>query len=156
MRSNGMIIAGLLAASHGPAFAETATELQRSPQYQEDQRALAIIDNVPAEIRSCVWAVGFRHTWTTDEAKSRIDACQRIHNYYQVKQAIGDWLPVTAVIVFLALVIGFRRMIWALVIGIRRLIGAVLYDLFVYVLTFGIRLKKVLNHALKEATDRTR
>jgi hypothetical protein len=145
MRSNGMIIAGLLAVSHGPAFAETATELQQSPQYQEDQRALAIIDNVPAEIRSCVWAVGFRHTWTTDEAKSRIDACQRIHNYYQLKQAIGDWLPVTAVIVFLALVIGFRRMI-----------GAVLYDLFVYVLTFGIRLKKVLNHALKEAADRTR
>jgi hypothetical protein len=156
VRSKGLIIAGLLAVSHGPAFAETATELHRSPEYQEDQGALAILDNVPAEIRSCVWAVGFRHTWTIDEAKSRIDVCQRIHNYYQIKRAIGEWLPVTAVIVFLALVIGFRRMILALLIGFRRMIGAVFYDLFVYVLTLGIRLKKILNHALKEAADRTR
>jgi hypothetical protein len=91
-----------------------------------------------------------------DEAKSRTDVCQRIHNYYQIKRAIGEWLPVTAVIVFLALVIGFRRMILALLIGFRRMIGAVFYDLFVYVLTLGIRLKKILNHALKEAADRTR
>ncbi|MFZ3374311.1 MAG: hypothetical protein WA183_02025 [Chthoniobacterales bacterium] len=124
--------------------------LRRPPSYndplnQEDQRALAVLDSVPAEIRSCVWAVGFRHTWAIDEAKSRIDACQRIRNDYLLKQTIGDWLPVTAVIVFLALVIRFRRMI-----------GAVLYDMFVYVLTFGIRLKKVLNQALKEVADRTR
>jgi hypothetical protein len=145
MQSNGLIIAGLLAVSLGPALAETATELQRSPQYQEGQRALAVLDNVPAEIRSCVWAVGFRHTWTIDEAKSRTDACRRIRNDYLLKQTIGDWLPVAAVIVFLALVIGFRGKI-----------AAVFYNLFVCILAFGIRLKTFLNHALKEAADRTR
>ena len=145
MRSNVLIIAGLLAVSLDPALAETATELQRSPLYQEDQRALAVLDNVPAEIRSCVWAVGFRHTWTIDEAKSRIDACQRIRNDYLLKQTIGDWLPVVAVIVFLAFVIGFRGKI-----------ATVFYNLFVCILAYGIRLKTFLDRALKEAADRTR
>jgi hypothetical protein len=142
--ANRIIIAGLLALSCGSTFAETASELRRSPQYQEHERAVAILDNAPAEIHSCVWSRTFGHTWTVDEAKSRIAECQRIRNDYLLEQAIRDGVPVIAVVISLALAIGFRKRI-----------AARIYNLFVGILAFGILYKRFLDHAIKEAADRS-
>jgi hypothetical protein len=140
MTINGLIIAGLFALSCGTASAETASELQRSPQYQEHERAVTILDNAPAAIRSCVWEGVFRHTWTIEEAKSRIAECQLIRYTYLPRQLIKNGLPILAVIVCSALAFGFRRRI-----------AAGVYTLFVGILRIGIRIKRFLDHAVKEA-----
>jgi hypothetical protein len=140
MTINGLIIAGLFALSCGNAFAETASELQRSPQYQEHERAVAILDNAPAAIHSCVWEAAFRHTWTIEEAKSRIAECQVIRYTYLSRQVIENGLPILALIVSLALAFCFRRRI-----------AAGVYTLFVGILRIGIRIKRFLDHAVKEA-----
>jgi hypothetical protein len=114
------------------------------PQYQDHERALAILDNVPTEIRSCVWAGAFGDFRTLDEAKSRIAECQRISNDYLLKQAIKDGLPLLAVVISLALAIGFRRRI-----------AARIYNLFVGILASAIHMKRFLDHAIKEAADRS-
>jgi hypothetical protein len=140
MTINGLIIAGLFALSCGNAFAETASELQRSPQYQEHARAVAILDNAPAVIHSCVWEGAFRHTWTIEEAKSRIADCQLIRYTYLPRQVIENALPILAIIISSALVFGFRRRI-----------ATGVYTLFVSILRIGIRIKRFLDHAVKEA-----
>lgn len=143
--AKGTIIAGLLALSYGTALAETASELKQSPQYQDYERARALLDNVPDEIRSCAWRGTWGHTLTELAANSRIAECQRIQDDYLRNQAIRDWLPVFVAVISLALAIGFRRRI-----------AAGLYNLFVSILTLGIRVKRFFGHAIKEAADRTR
>ena len=138
--ANGLIIAGLFAVSCGTTFAETASELQRSPQYQENERAIAILDNVPAAIHSCVWEGTFRHTWTVEGVKSRIAECQLIRYTYLSRQLIKNGLPILVIIVSSALAFGFRRRI-----------AAGVYTLFVGILRIGIRIKRFLDRAVKEA-----
>jgi hypothetical protein len=67
-----------------------ASELHRSPQYQEDERATAILDNAPAEIHSCVWEGAFGHTWTIGEARGRIAEWQRSRDDYLRNGAIRE------------------------------------------------------------------
>jgi hypothetical protein len=138
--ANGFVIAGLFALSCGTAFAETARELHRSPQYQEHERAVAVLDNAPAEIRSCVWVGAFRHTWTLDEAKGRIAECQLIRYTHLPQQVIKNGMPILAVVISLAFAVSFRRRI-----------AAGVYTLFVGILRIGIRIKRFLDHAVREA-----
>jgi hypothetical protein len=137
------MISSLLWLCCGTVFAETASELRQSSQYQDHMRALALLDQVSNEIRSCVGRSTWGHMLTEAEVKSRIPECKNIRDDYLLKQAIRNWLPVFTAVISLALIIGFYRRI-----------AAKFYNLFVRILSFGIRVKRFIDHAMKDATDR--
>jgi flagellar biosynthesis protein FliR len=64
-------------------------------------------------------------------------------------------MPILAVVITLAFAVGLRRRIaagfYTLFVGLRRRIAAGFYTLFVGILRIGIRMKRFLDHAVKEA-----
>jgi hypothetical protein len=78
---------------------------------------------------------------STIAIRSRIAECQLIRYTYLPRQVIKNGLPILAVILSSALAFGFRRRI---AVGI--------YTLFVGILRVGLRIKRFLNQAVKEAS----